>query len=288
MPIDQRIRTILKAIPGVTLLLRTDRWHSFRFRLTLALSDRKNDTFTSFLRLPTQFEALLGPVLDFILTDKKNQDIKLAVLGCSNGAEAFSIASTLKNRQPHLRFTVNAYDIDDEVIQQARAATFRAEEVLSHRAIPADFLSSTFHFSDNVCLVKEEIRDHVHFDLMDILNRDLRKLIGTFDIVFAQNFLVHMKPKVAKRGFLNICSLLNPKAALFIDGMDLNIRQKLTKAEGLKPLEYKITEIHDEARGYKGGGWPYIYWGLEPLSISQREWKRRYSTIFLKNGKGIE
>lgn len=280
---NERIKMVLKTLPGVKLLVTTQIWQSFRFRMTLIFSDRENFTFTSFLRLPTQFEALCGLVLNFILADRDDKDIKIAVLGCSNGAEAYSIASTLKNQHPHLRFIVGAYDIDKEMISKARAATFRAEEVLSNKVITRDFLDSTFIVRDNVYIVKKEIKDHVRFDLMDILNPDLRKLIGTFDIVFAQNILVHMKPEAAKKGFINICSLLNPKAALFIDGIDLNIRQRLTKTERLKPLEYKIVEIHDEARGYKGGGWPYIYWGLEPFSASRREWQRRYSTIFLKD-----
>ena len=91
-----------------------------------------------------------------------------------------------------------------------------------------------------------------------------------------------MKPKAAARAFNNIFSLLNPKAALFIDGMDVYLRNKLTRRNNLMPLEYKIGEIHNEARIARGAGWPYSYWGLEPFSASKREWQRRYSTIFMK------
>ena len=64
--------------------------------------------------------------------------------------------------------------------------------------------------------------------------------------------------------------------------MDLSLRHTLTLRMGLSPLEYKIEAIHAEARRARGGGWPHIYWGLEPFSSARRDWKRRYATIFLK------
>jgi len=62
----------------------------------------------------------------------------------------------------------------------------------------------------------------------------------------------------------------------------VSLRHALTRKNDLIPLEYKIEEIHNEARVTRSAGWPYSYWGLEPFSTSKREWQRRYSTIFMK------
>jgi hypothetical protein len=74
---------------------------------------------------------------------------------------------------------------------------------------------------------------------------------------------------------------LNPKAALFIAGIDLHLLQEQTRKHGLVPLDYKIGEIYGEMRAYSDG-WPWNYHAREPFMMVPNEWQRRYSTIFLK------
>ncbi|HLG22259.1 MAG TPA: CheR family methyltransferase, partial [Candidatus Manganitrophaceae bacterium] len=256
---------MLRRIPGIRLFTETKTWRSFRYGITTRVERRENSTFTGFQRLPTQFEALAGPVIDFLLEEAK--PLNVTVHGCSNGAEAYSIASILKNARPALRFAVHAFDIDPKIIEKARSARYeRRSEVLNNKYITEEFVETTFDSEDGFYRVKNEVRDQVRFDVADALDRTLREKIGRSDIVYAQNFLFHMKPRGAVNAFNNVCALLKEKSALFIDGMDLPLRQKLTRAHRLTPLEYKIKEIHEEARRARGTGWPYHYWGLEPFT----------------------
>jgi chemotaxis protein methyltransferase CheR len=273
---------ILKGIPGMQRLVQTERWKSFRHRLTLWQDGRINETYTQFFRLPSQFEALAGPVLDFVLSEREPGPLMITVLGCSNGAEPYSIASVLKTRRPQLEFVIRAYDIERNVIERAKKAIYSYEEIYDNAIITEGFTNATFERLNHSFVVKKEIKQNVNFEVGNALNPNLNADLGTSDIVYAQNFLVHMKPKEAVQAFNNICSLLNPKAALFIDGMDLSVRQKQTRTSNLTPLKYKIREIHDEARRARGAGWPYIYWGLEPFSDQKKEWQRRYATVYLK------
>jgi hypothetical protein len=110
----------------------------------------------------------------------------------------------------------------------------------------------------------------------------LKRNIGVADIVFAQNFLFHLKPSMSAKAFNNIATLLDRRAAFFIDGMDIGLRSRLTRKNNLVPLEYRIEEIHNEARRVRASGWPYQYWGLEPFTSTRKDWQRRYSTIFLR------
>src|SRR3989449_3499623 len=96
----QRLYRSLKQLPGIRDLLQTTWWKVRRHRLTLALGQRRNCHFTCFLRLPTQFEALSGPVLDFLTQNASAKPLDIAVIGCSTGAEAYSIASVLRQRHP--------------------------------------------------------------------------------------------------------------------------------------------------------------------------------------------
>lgn len=280
----QKIKKFLENIPAVNFLIKSNIWESFIHKIVLITSDRQNTTFTGFLRLPSQYEALAGPVLDFVLSDRTDKSLKIIVIGCSNGAEPYSIASILKNRYPKLRFKIHAYDIYREIIYKAKSATFEHNEIFCNPKITSDFVNTTFDFAreKNLYTIKKEIAEHVYFDVADALDPNLREITGTSDIVYAQNFIVHLKPKNAIKAFNNICLLLNTKAALFIDGIDLDIRQKFTRKHNLVPLNYKIEEIHNEAKNERYYRWPLVYWSLEPLSTSKKDWQRRYSTIFLK------
>jgi hypothetical protein len=77
--------------------------------------------------------------------------------------------------------------------------------------------------------------------------------------------------------------LLNSPSAVFLDGMDIDLRQKWTRIDKLLPLNFRVEEIHKEARRARAVGWPYKYWGLEPFRAFRGDWRRRYSTIYLKS-----
>jgi chemotaxis protein methyltransferase CheR len=276
----------LKELPGISALIRTAWWKRVRHRLTLALSPRRSCHFTCFLRFPTQFDALSGPVLDYLLRDGGVTSVRIAVIGCSTGAEAYSIASVLRARRPELGFTVCGYDIDAACIQQAKSGRYTPQEVvqadLSGRAtITAEFANATFDIEHGSYVVKSDLRKQVTFALADVLDPNLDQRIGTADIVYAQNVLLHLRPRDAKRAFRNICRLLNPRAALFIAGIDLHLLQQQTRKHGLVPCDYRIGDIYNEMRAYSGG-WPWDYYAREPFMMVRSEWPRRYSTIFFK------
>ena len=274
--------TSIKEIPAIQSLIRSHAWQSFRYGITLRIDRRENSTFTGFLRLPTQFEALEGPVIEYILSGRNDEEVSIIVIGCSNGAEAYTVASILKNRNPRCAFRIAGYDIDRDMLTKARNACYLEEEVLNNKVITEKFIRETFDIENRKYIVKESIAGTVHFDRADALDPDLCRKIGTADIVFAQNFLLHMKPPAARKAFDNIYRLLNDRAAFFIDGIDLNIRCKESMGKNLIPLDYKIPKIHDEARRARGVGWPYQYWGLDEFREGKKDWKRWYATVFLK------
>jgi chemotaxis methyl-accepting protein methylase len=237
--------------------------------------------------MPAQFEALSGPVLNFLSQDRNGEALKVTVMGCSIGAEAYSIASILRNRHPDMAFTVHAYDIDQACIDKAKSARYTSEEVINHEILNnemliSDFVNDTFDKVDGSYVIKSDIRKHVHFDVADVLDPNLRERVGTSDIVYAQNFLFHLKRKEALQGLINICSLLNPKSALFITGIDPDILVSQTRKHNLIPCDYRAEEIHKEMAMIRQG-WPYNYSGCEPFMTVRKDWKRRYSTIFFKS-----
>ena len=275
---------MLKYMPGMRSFLKTNLWCSFRHGIALRRQRRENSNFTGFQRLPTQFDALAGPVVDYVFNGGPARSLKIAVLGCSNGAEAYSIASVLRLRQPTWDFVIRACDIDPRIIDKAITGTYSPQtEVFNNHHITDEFVRNTFDIESEHYRIKADIRGRVRFSVDDALDEAMVERIEAADIVYAQNFLFHLSPGDAARAFENICRLGKKRSVFFIDGMDLPLRQNLTRRHHLMPLDYKIDEIHREARWARGVGWPYQYWGLEPFSTTRRDWRQRYATIFLKS-----
>lgn len=275
---------LIKQVPPLQSLLRTTGYRKLRHRITLATDPRETwQTYTLFLRVPHQFDALVDPVADFILNDYPEREIRIIVLGCANGAEAFCAAHALLKYRPSIDFSIDAYDISQEMIDRCNRAVYSKEELFTHAAITQEFVSELFDRYGDIYRVKSDIRNRISFQLADVLSPTLGAELGDADIVFAQNLLFNFKPQLARKAFGNICGLLRLRSALFIEGMDLQMRVRLTQKYQLKPLDYKIEIIHNDARRVRADGWPWRYWGLEPFSRSGRHWKERYGTIFLRD-----
>jgi chemotaxis methyl-accepting protein methylase len=269
-------------IPPVAGLVRSRSWRAFRHWRILRADSREQSQYTHFLRLPTQFEALTGPVLDHVGNGNSVGDLRIVVVGCSIGKEPYTIGSVLRSSHPNLEFHVDASDVSESAVRKARRGQYARNEVYSHELITEQFIRQTFDVDGSTYNVKPSIAEKVSFNVVDIFSPDLVANVPPADIVFAQNFLFHMKPRRASLAFDAICTLLKPRAALFIDGMDLPVRVRATKRHNLVALDYQIETIHKENQR-KIDPWPWVYWGLEPFSGQRRDWRRRYATIFLND-----
>ncbi|HEU4994842.1 MAG TPA: CheR family methyltransferase [Gemmatimonadaceae bacterium] len=271
----------IKRLPPVRALIRSRAWQRLRHRMLLTISERDDSTFTRFLRAPTQFEALAGPVLAWVGADSPDREpVRIVLVGSSTGAEPYSIASVLRRTRPDVRFELAAYDLRNEMVERARNATYSECDVFSNNP-PADFVASTFIEREGNYVVQPSIAGCVSFGVADVMDPGLADRVGTADIVFAQNLLINFSRQKARAAFPNIARLLRPRSVLFADGMDIDLRARLTRDAGLVPLDYKIREIHEDVRTIRGDGWPWKYWGVE--SFAERpDWRQRYATVFLK------
>jgi chemotaxis methyl-accepting protein methylase len=282
--VNPRLRGLIKRVPGVRPLLRSGFYltlKSLRHRLVLRLGRRRNYLWTRFFRIPTQYVALSEIVVGKIAPGLAGRPLQIVVVGCSNGAEAYSISSVLLRREPRIDFVIRAYDIDEGAIRQAREGRYSREEVSANLTIDDGLVGQTFDVIGDTYQVRRQVAERVTFAVANALDADLPKRAEPADIVFAQNFLYHLKPSKSRQAFANICRILRPTAALFVDGMDLDLKEELTRLQGLAPLDWRIAEIHDETWKERGWAWPSIYWGQEPFSGSRKGWERRYATIFL-------
>lgn len=243
-------------------------------------------TYTCFYRSPTQLETLSGAVLDFLgHPERTGTRLEIVLMACSNGAEVYTIASWLSHQVPQLDFHITASDLHQSMADKATLGEYTAEEALQSEYITPGFIAQTFDRKGELYVVKPALRAKATFSQANLLDSEgLKGRFGPAHLVLAQNVLFHLSPDNARIAFDNLYSMLGPRGALLVEGMDPDLRVELTEKYGLEPLAANRRRIYSETRVHTPPDWWNYYWGSEPYFPLRHDKERRYGTIFLKRG----
>jgi len=245
--------------------------------------ERAQSLTTRFFRNPALLEVL-GTIVTNASTGK---GIRVAVLGCSTGAELYTVAHVIHSSQPDLAATITAVDICPEAIEEARRGMYERTSALL-RGVPIELTDCVLEDAGDSLRVKDKLREGIRFLVADVSAPQLEKRIGTQDVVLANNFLIHLDPAQAEACLMNICRLLSPGGYLFVTGVDLDIRSEVVRRVGLSPVSSDVKRLHMGDQLLRAG-WPWEYWGLEPFDRSRSDWYERYATVFCKHSRaGLE
>ena len=249
-------------------------------------SNREQSESTWFLRN----ETLLLTLRELVMQSFKPDDqIRLCVIGCSTGAEMYSILWALRSACPNLKILPIGIDISEAAVAKAKAARYTRQdsEILrgflgsEPRPLPEETILGLFEICGDELTIKHWIREGAHFQVADARDPQLPQKLGLQDVVVANNFLIHMKPPLAKACLANVVRLVRPGGIFVCRGVDLDVRERAVREFGLIPVAAQIEEIHNseldvDARHW----WPWRYFGLEPLSKRRKNWIQRYASIF--------
>jgi CheR methyltransferase, SAM binding domain len=257
------------------------RYGVFLHRLVCRGAQRRQYFGTFFLRNRPLLEQLRR-LLD---AWPRGARVRIAVLGCSIGAEVYSVLWAMRSARPDLRISVQAMDISQEVLDAAAAAVYTKESSGLVGASIFERLTEResheiFAWQGGRGTVKPWIREGISWHLGDAADPRLIETLGPQDIVLANNFLCHMPPALAEQCLRNIARL--PAATggyLVVLGVDLDVRSKLAGELGWQPQTAMIREIHDGDPSVRGD-WPWAWWGLEPLNDQRRDWLMRYAVVY--------
>jgi SAM-dependent methyltransferase len=243
-------------------------------------ANRRHYTGTYFLRNRPQLELILR----LSRRRARASAVTMAVLGCSNGSEVYSILATIRSARPLLRVTMHAVDISREVLDLARKGEylFTAPELVGapifERLTDAE-LRNMFDREGETLTVRPWIKGGINWHLGDAGDPELLNVLGLQDIVVANNFLCHMKPSDAESCLRQIARLVEPGGYLVVSGIDLDVRAKVASELGWRPVPDLVEAIH-EGDAVMRKDWPSRYWGLEPLDKRRADWMIRYAAVF--------
>ncbi len=252
----------------------------FIHNLVSIYSDRRQFYGTFFMRNRPKLELMVRLANEIDLTSTLN----IAVLGCSNGAEVYSILWTLRKDYPDLKVRMQAMDISEEVLELAKKGVYSLEspelvETPIFERLTETEIQEMFIRERDKLRIQPWIKNEIKWNLRDASDPNLHNIINPQDIVVANNFLCHMSPFNAERCLQNISKLVKPDGYIFVSGIDLDVRTKVAKELKWRPVRDSIEDIH-EGDPILRKDWPFKWWGLEPINKNPTDWEIRYAAVF--------
>ncbi|TAD73608.1 MAG: response regulator [Sphingomonadales bacterium] len=159
----------------------------------LALADDLLINVTSFFRDPAVFALLESEVIPDLLANlPDNHALRIWVVGCSTGEEAYSLAilmrEAIRASGRDIKLQVFASDIDAQAIAVAREGLYS----LSIRdEVPASRLAQHFVAEEGGYRVTPALRGSVVFTVQDVLNDPP---LSRMALVSCRNLLIYLKP----------------------------------------------------------------------------------------------
>jgi SAM-dependent methyltransferase len=220
--------------------------------------------------------------------------LRVAVLGSSAGAEAYSVAWRIRSARPDLKLILQAVDISRPAVEFAKGGVYSpaASQMTGTNlfdGMTEAEIEDLFDMDENGFTIKSWIQKGIQWHVGDVGEPEILKLLGPQDMVVANNFLCHMDASMAKRCLRNIAGLVGPHGYLFVSGIDLDIRTRVAEDLGWHPVQELLEEIHDGDPRMRIN-WPWNYSALEPLNKKRRDWRLRYAAAFqlAPSDKGVQ
>ena len=263
---------------------------------------RRQYVATYFLRNRPELELMRR------LLDQKGDgsSLQISVLGCSKGAEVYSIAWIIRSARPDLKVRMHAVDISQDVLELAERGiyslkspdvfnapnhegvtetgdvtwnTWRDQDTSIFERMTDGEMKAMFNGEGDQVTVKAWLKEGIIWHLGDAGDPELVSVLGPQDMVVANRFLCHMDPMAAERCLRNIARLVKPGGYLFVSGVNLDVRTNVAREMGWKPVTELIREIHEGDASLRRS-WPLAYWGLEPFNDDRADWRIRYASVF--------
>jgi chemotaxis protein methyltransferase CheR len=158
-----------------------------------ALLDRITINVSQLFRNPEQWERI-GRELVPELVASGNGRLRAWSAGCSFGAEAYSLAATVKEVVPHARLDIRASDIDRRILEAAGRGEFTVEDA---RSAPPHMIDRWFERTTTGYRAKVELLRAVRFEHEDLLQAT--SPAQSYDLVLCRNVVIYFTPEAREQ-----------------------------------------------------------------------------------------
>ena len=219
-------------------LLRTD---ASGDRELSHIVDELTNNETWFFRERGQLRALVDEILPELLLERAEQGagpVNLWCAGCSSGEEPYSIVALALEAgfRPGQDFRVYASDISRIMLQKARRGVYRQN---SMRDCDPYLRDKYFVEQDGLYRISEDVKRHVVFMHLNLMDRARLALLGTMDVILCRNVIIYFDAETKKGVIGSFAERLRPGGYLLLGHSESLV--KLTSAFELRHLRNDLV-----------------------------------------------
>jgi chemotaxis protein methyltransferase CheR len=119
----------------------------------------------------------------------------------------------LKPRYPELRIEIIGTDINTAVLDMAHKAEYNQYSI---RSTPKLYLNKYFDQSNGVYRLRQEVKELVRFEYINLIDREKMRHMLHFDFIFCANVLIYFDEKAKIQVVGDLFNSLNRGGYLFI------------------------------------------------------------------------
>lgn len=169
---------------------------------------------TSFFRNPDAFTTLKSKVFPKLCQPDRTDPLRVWVLGCSSGQEAYSIAMsyleyTSKTAQP-LRMQIFATDLNESLLNRARHGLFPKSLSLE---ISPERLNRFFVEEDGGYRINKTLREMCVFARQNLISDPP---FSRMDLISCRNMMIYLEQNMQRKAFPTFHYALKPGGFLFL------------------------------------------------------------------------
>ncbi len=186
---------------------------------------------TEFYRNPSQWDVLGNHILPELLSN--NLNLKIWSSACSTGEEAYSMVMLLTKFLPLDKINVLATDIDENVMDKAKAGIY-GEKTLQN--LPKDFIDKYFEKIKNSYKISPLIKNRVKFQKLDLLSDNYP---ANNDLIICRNVMIYFTEEAKNTIYKKFYDSLNSQGILFVGSTEQIILPDRFKFKTAKTFFYK-------------------------------------------------
>lgn len=169
---------------------------------------------TSFFRNPEAFEVLKQKIFPELLKQRGDDPVRIWVLGCSTGQEAYSLAmiflEVIDGMPISHKLQIFATDLHDALLEKARHGLYA--KTLTEDISP-ERLRRFFTLEEGGYRVIKSVREQVVFARQNLVTDPP---FSRMDLVSCRNLLIYLEPSLQKKAMPMFHYALKPNGYLFL------------------------------------------------------------------------
>ena len=192
---------------------------------------------SSFYRDADKWDFLRGKILPELMAGKPMQGINGWSVGCSIGAEVYTLSMLLTEKAPNRRHALWATDIDARVLERAKAGGPYFQNEL--RELPNELVQLGMNpVSSQLLTMKPAMKSMVEFGKFNLLKDETTR---KFDLVMCRNVVIYFTTEVKPQVYQRMARSLRPGGILFIGSTETIANYQQLGFEYIAPSFYRFV-----------------------------------------------